>query len=135
MWETVEPAQPLGLRRRRHRRSSYSHHRPARAGRHRADLRFAQCGLRRAGATTAGTLSLAEPLAAALLSTTLLGEDLSGREWAGCTVILAGLLLTVATRGGSRPGARGVRGRGELRIDSGRSRYDRAWSAAATSRT
>ena len=51
-------------------------------------------GLRTVSTTVAGTLSLGEPLAAALLSTTLLGEHLGGLEWAACATILAGLVLT-----------------------------------------
>ena len=57
-------------------------------------------GLRGVSTSTAGTLSLGEPLAAALLSTAFLGERLSPLEWLGCAVILGGLLLTVT---GNRP--------------------------------
>jgi DME family drug/metabolite transporter len=55
-------------------------------------------GLRRVTASTAGTLSLGEPLAAALLSTALLGERLSPSEWLGCSVIFGGLLVAVTGR-------------------------------------
>lgn len=51
-------------------------------------------GLRTVRTSVAGTLSLGEPLAAALLSTTLLGERLTPAEWAACLTILAGLLIT-----------------------------------------
>jgi DME family drug/metabolite transporter len=49
-------------------------------------------GLTRVRATTAGTLSLAEPLAAALLAVLLLHEHLSPAAWAGCSLILAGMI-------------------------------------------
>ena len=49
-------------------------------------------GLSRVLATTAGTLSLAEPLAAALIGVLLLHEDLSSWAWAGCALILAGMV-------------------------------------------
>lgn len=51
-------------------------------------------GLRRVRATTAGTLSLAEPLAAALIGLFLLHEHLSPSAWAGCALILVGLVAT-----------------------------------------
>jgi len=47
-------------------------------------------GLTRVRATTAGTLSLAEPLAAALIGVLALHEHLSATAWAGCALILAG---------------------------------------------
>jgi DME family drug/metabolite transporter len=49
-------------------------------------------GLTRVRATTAGTLSLAEPLAAALIGTLLLHEQLSLSAWVGCALILAGMV-------------------------------------------
>jgi drug/metabolite transporter, DME family len=52
-------------------------------------------GLRLVSTTVAGTLNLAEPLAAALLSVFLLGEQLSALEWLGCAVTLGGLLVAV----------------------------------------
>ena len=51
-------------------------------------------GLSRVRATTAGTLSLAEPLAAALIGVLVLHERLSPGAWAGCTLILAGMVVT-----------------------------------------
>ncbi|MCL2732108.1 MAG: DMT family transporter [Actinomycetia bacterium] len=49
-------------------------------------------GLARVRATTAGTLSLAEPLAAALLGVLVLHEHLTSAEWAGCGLVLAGMI-------------------------------------------
>ncbi|MFH8468717.1 DMT family transporter [Streptomyces sp. NPDC017991] len=49
-------------------------------------------GLTRVRATTAGTLSLAEPLAAALISVLLLHEHLSAVAWAGGALILTGMI-------------------------------------------
>jgi len=49
-------------------------------------------GLARVRATTAGTLSLAEPLAAALIGVLLLHEHLTPAEWGGCALILAGMV-------------------------------------------
>jgi DME family drug/metabolite transporter len=51
-------------------------------------------GLVRVRATTAGTLSLAEPVAAALIGLLLLHEHLSPSAWAGCALILAGMITT-----------------------------------------
>ncbi len=51
-------------------------------------------GLVRVKATTAGTLSLAEPLAAALIGVLLLHEHLSLLAWAGCALVLAGMITT-----------------------------------------
>lgn len=51
-------------------------------------------GLVRVRATTAGTLSLAEPLAAALIGVLLLHERLSPSAWAGCALILGGMIAT-----------------------------------------
>ena len=55
-------------------------------------------GLVRVRATTAGTLSLAEPLAAALIGVLLLHERLSPSAWAGCALILAGMILACLPR-------------------------------------
>ncbi|GAA0572549.1 EamA family transporter [Paractinoplanes ferrugineus] len=55
-------------------------------------------GLQSVSANLAGTLSLGEPLAAALLSTLVLGERLSAGAWTACAIILVGL-LTAATGG------------------------------------
>lgn len=50
-------------------------------------------GLTRVRATTAGTLSLAEPLAAALLGVLLLHERLSLMAWTGGALILSGMII------------------------------------------
>ncbi|OON82882.1 DMT family transporter [Streptomyces tsukubensis] len=50
-------------------------------------------GLTRVRATTAGTLSLAEPLAAALISVLLLHEHLSPVAWTGGALILTGMIV------------------------------------------
>ncbi|SEG80874.1 drug/metabolite transporter, DME family [Actinacidiphila yanglinensis] len=52
--------------------------------------RLFTAGLRHVRATTAGTLSLAEPLAAAVIGSLLLHEHLTPAAWAGCALILAG---------------------------------------------
>lgn len=49
-------------------------------------------GLSGVRATTAGTLSLAEPLAAALIGALVLHEHLPPSAWAGCALILAGMV-------------------------------------------
>jgi DME family drug/metabolite transporter len=67
-------------------------------------------GLARVRATTAGTLSLAEPLAAALIGVLLLHEHLSPAAWAGCALILAGMItmcLPTMPRGRSSARATG----------------------------
>lgn len=51
-------------------------------------------GLPRLRATTAATLSLAEPLSAALLGVLLLHERLAPSAWAGCALMLGGLIAT-----------------------------------------
>lgn len=51
-------------------------------------------GLVRVRATTAGTLSLAEPFAAALIGALLLHEHLAPLAWTGCALILAGMITT-----------------------------------------
>lgn len=59
-------------------------------------------GISRVRAATAGTLSLAEPLAAALIGVLFLHEQLSASAWAGCALILAGMVaacLLPPTRG------------------------------------
>jgi drug/metabolite transporter, DME family len=64
-------------------------------------------GLSRVRATAAGTLSLAEPLAAALIGVLLLHEHLSPLAWAGCALILAGMITTcLPTMPRSRSSAR-----------------------------
>ena len=47
------------------------------------------------GASAAGTLSLAEPLSAALLGVLLLHERISAPTWSGCGLILGGMLVTL----------------------------------------
>ncbi|MEW2358654.1 DMT family transporter [Spirillospora sp. NPDC029432] len=59
-------------------------------------------GLRRVTAATAGTLSLAEPLVAAVLALAVLGERLSAATTAGCLLLLGGLVL-VSVPGRIRP--------------------------------
>ena len=51
---------------------------------------------------TATTLSLAEPVTAALLGVGLLGERLAPLQWAGVLVVLAGLVLLTVPAGGGR---------------------------------
>jgi DME family drug/metabolite transporter len=51
-------------------------------------------GLRGVDAPTAGTLSLAEPLVAALLGIGLLHERLTDPAVTGCALLAAGLLIT-----------------------------------------
>lgn len=63
-------------------------------------------GLRQIKASTAGTLSLAEPLTAALLGAVFLHERLSPSELAGCLLIITGLAATCAL---DRPGTIGRR--------------------------
>ena len=66
-------------------------------------------GLTVLSASTAATLSLAEPLTAAVLGIVVLGERLSGVAVTGCLVILLGLvvLVTGAPSGPRRFAARG----------------------------
>jgi len=56
-------------------------------------------GLKRIPSSSAVTLSLAEPLTAALLSVIVVGERLSGTSWIGITLLLGGILvLTLSGR-------------------------------------
>lgn len=50
-------------------------------------------GLNHVNATTAGTLSLVEPLAASVLGVLILGERLSATALAGCLMLLGGLVV------------------------------------------
>ncbi|MFR9774085.1 DMT family transporter [Nocardia sp. SC052] len=52
-------------------------------------------GLALVKATTAATLSLAEPMGAALIGVLLLHENISGSAWAGC-VLIFGAMLTMS---------------------------------------
>jgi len=61
-------------------------------------------GLRGLGVPTVVTLTLAEPLTAAVLGTALLGERLGPAGWAGAVLIAAGLWLAArGERGPARP--------------------------------
>lgn len=62
-----------------------------------AYLLFAR-GLARIPVTTAATLSLAEPLTAALLGIFLLGERLSAASWFGVSLLFTGLVITETGR-------------------------------------
>jgi len=56
-------------------------------------------GLKRIPSSSAVTLSLAEPLTAALLSVIIVGERLSGTSWIGIAMLLGGILvLTLSSR-------------------------------------
>ncbi len=57
-------------------------------------------GLRRLSAPTVTTIVLAEPLVATLLAVTVLGEQLSLAEVAGCALVLAGLVVLASGRQG-----------------------------------
>jgi DME family drug/metabolite transporter len=54
-------------------------------------------GLRHLSAPAVSTLTLAEPLTAALLGLIVLGETLSGASWIGLAAILAGIVILVTT--------------------------------------
>jgi DME family drug/metabolite transporter len=60
-------------------------------------------GLGRTTAPTAGTLSLAEPLLAAVLGVLVLREHLSPSALTGCVILIAGLALVVAIDARRRP--------------------------------
>jgi DME family drug/metabolite transporter len=63
-------------------------------------------GVSTLGSPTAGTISLLEPLTAALLGVVFLSEHLTATMAAGCVLILAGLVLAVTqTRQGPAPAA------------------------------
>ncbi|MBO0586712.1 EamA family transporter [Sporosarcina sp. E16_8] len=56
-------------------------------------------GLKRIPSSSAVTLSLAEPLTAAILSVIVVGERLNGTSWAGIAMLLGGILvLTLSGR-------------------------------------
>ena len=57
-------------------------------------------GLKHIPSSSAVTLSLAEPLTAALLSVIVVGEQLAGTSWAGIAMLLGGIL--VLTLGGRK---------------------------------
>jgi DME family drug/metabolite transporter len=67
-------------------------------------------GLRHVGAGAVGTLSLAEPLAAALLGALLLHERLTLPAWCGCALMFSGLAVASVPR--RFPGGGGRRDRG-----------------------
>ncbi|MEU4823878.1 EamA family transporter [Actinomadura sp. NPDC023710] len=73
-------------------------------------LLFAR-GLRTTPATTATTLTLAEPAVAAVLGTVLLGERLGGSALGGLVLLAASLVVLVAPRRRGR--GEGAQGRGE----------------------
>lgn len=50
-------------------------------------------GLKRVGVGAAGTLSLGEPLTAALLGTFFLGEQLKTLQWCGVLLLFAGIII------------------------------------------
>lgn len=58
------------------------------------------CALRRIPASSAGVLNVLEPVAAALSAFLILGETLSGRQLAGCGVVLASVFLIQKDLGG-----------------------------------
>lgn len=55
-------------------------------------------GLRSLPASTAATLTLAEPVMAAVLGVVVLGERLGATGWLGATIVVAGLALTGVRR-------------------------------------
>ncbi len=73
---------------------------------------FFVTGLRRVSAATAGTLSLAEPLVAAVLAVVVLGERLSAPVTAGAVLLLGGLVIV--SRPPRQPTARRPRTRSRL---------------------
>jgi DME family drug/metabolite transporter len=68
-------------------------------------------GLRRLAVPTVVTLTLAEPLTAAILGTAVLGERIGPLGWLGAALIAAGLL--VAARGEFPAGGRSTHTAGE----------------------
>jgi DME family drug/metabolite transporter len=75
-------------------------------------------GLRRVSAATAGTLSLAEPLVAAVLAVLVLGERMPAPVTAGLLLLLGGLVVVSLPAG--RPGAAQRRNRQFLHSASSR---------------
>lgn len=67
---------------------------------------FFVIGLERVSASTAGTLSLAEPLVAALLGLLVLGERLSRLSTIGMLLLLGGLIVVSIPVRGRRPAQR-----------------------------
>jgi drug/metabolite transporter, DME family len=72
-----------------------------------AYLLFA-AGLRQVPASTAATLSLAEPLTAAVLGVLVLGERPTATAVAGAALVLGGLLLAAPRRAGTAPATAGA---------------------------
>ncbi|MGX1262363.1 drug/metabolite transporter (DMT)-like permease [Rossellomorea marisflavi] len=64
-----------------------------------AYLLFAR-GLVKVPASTAVTLSLAEPLTATMLGVFLIGESLDALSWLGVGLLLLGIMLLVGKQGG-----------------------------------
>jgi DME family drug/metabolite transporter len=87
---------------------------------------FFVTGLHRVSAATAGTLSLAEPLVAAVLAVAVLGERMSGRVAAGAVLLLGGLVVV------SLPArARRARRAQRARVLREAARYDGAYATGA----
>ncbi|MGF1661726.1 MAG: EamA family transporter [Kineosporiaceae bacterium] len=68
--------------------------------------------LRRISAAEAATLSLAEPVTAALLGVLVLGESLTASGWVGVALVALGLVLVVAGRTRAMTGERSTGGAG-----------------------
>jgi DME family drug/metabolite transporter len=60
-------------------------------------------GLRSIPASMAATLTLAEPVTAALAGVVVLDEHLTAAGWIGAALVAAGLVLTGVRRPGPRP--------------------------------
>ncbi|MWA00308.1 EamA family transporter [Actinomadura sp. LD22] len=86
-------------------------------------------GLHRVSAATAGTLSLAEPLVAAVLAVAVLGERMSGRVAAGAVLLLGGLVVVSLPARTSRTSRARRARRG--RETSEAARYDGAYATGA----
>ncbi|MFF5259464.1 DMT family transporter [Actinomadura viridis] len=76
-------------------------------------------GLRRVTAATAGTLSLAEPLVAAVLALAVLGERLSPAAAAGAVLLLGGLAVVAVPAPAAGPLAAVRRPRSPARTEDG----------------
>lgn len=78
-------------------------------------------GLARVSAGTATTLSLFEPVVAAILGVAVVGERLGGWAWTGAGLVLLSLLALTAPAGRPRAGRRFVRRAGRGRSPAGAS--------------